>query len=88
MGNRLMAEGEPPLTTKEKAWASSFCQNFPNLEQYAGNRLPQLLAKDYAIRYDRNNSLKAKNAALPPPPAAAAKKKAPPKAKKPKSDKV
>jgi hypothetical protein len=72
-----MAEGEPVLTSKEKAWASSFCQNVPNLEQYAGDRLPQLLAKDYAARYDRDR--KGKKVAQSTPAPAADKKKASPK---------
>jgi hypothetical protein len=72
LNNGLVAEGKPPLTTKEKAWANSFCQNYPNLEKFSGNRLPLLLAQDFQKRfYDKKAP---KKAATPPAPPAAAKK--------------
>lgn len=53
LNNNLVAKGEAPLTTKEKAWANSFCQNMPNLEQVAGDRIPSLLAEDFNRRFSK-----------------------------------
>lgn len=55
LNNELVANNQPPLSTKEKAWASSFNQNLPKLEEYAGERIPSLLAQDYRKRFmDKN----------------------------------
>ena len=56
LNNELVAQGEPPLTGKEKAWASSFSQIIPNLEEFVGGpRVPTLLAQDYSKRFSGNS---------------------------------
>lgn len=92
LNNNLVAEGEPPLTSKEKAWASSFSQTLPNLEKLSGsNRVPTLLAQDYQDRFlsntkksKANKSEQAPASAKPVAPAAAPKagKKGPNASKK------
>lgn len=51
LNNDLLAKGESPLTSKEKAWASSFSQTISNLEVFCGPRVPALLARDYNRRF-------------------------------------
>lgn len=89
LNNNLVAAGEPPLTTKEKAWASSFCQNLANLESLSGgNRVPTLLAQDYQERFlkdtKKTGKASASTPARPAAPTAAPKagKKAPRASKK------
>ena len=76
LNNCLLAQGDPPLTSKEKAWASSFCQALPGLDTYVGQCVPAKLAADYNGRFVNK---KPKNApAMPtasPKVAAATKKK-------------
>jgi len=55
INNGLVAKNEPSLTTREKAWCSSFCQNLPHLDQYAGNRVPVLLAANLQERIKNQN---------------------------------
>jgi hypothetical protein len=75
LNNCLLAQGDPPLTSKEKAWASSFCQALPGLDTYVGHRVPAMLAADYNARFVNK---KTKNAPATPkasPKVAAAAKK-------------
>lgn len=51
LNNLALAKGGPPLNSKEKAWASSFCQNLPDLASHTGDRLPTLLAEDFQKRF-------------------------------------
>lgn len=54
INRRLMAKNEIPLTPRERAWASSFSQNLPNLDELAGSeRLTGLLMEDYMIRFSK-----------------------------------
>lgn len=53
LNNSLLAEKEPPLTVKEKAWASSFSPAIPDLEKLAGERIPCLLAKNLQNRKEK-----------------------------------
>lgn len=48
----LIAQEEEPLTLKEKAWASSFCQKNPLLSQEAP-RVARYLAIDYQKRFSK-----------------------------------
>lgn len=52
LNTALTKEGKTPLSSKEKAWASSFSQSFSKLEKYAGIRVPALLATDYQNRFN------------------------------------
>jgi hypothetical protein len=70
LNNDLVASGEPPLSVKEKAWASSFCQIIPDLEDWCGQRIPTLLAKDYRTRFLENKNKKKKGDPKPIPPKA------------------
>lgn len=57
LNNAAVAKGEAPLTIKERAWANSFCQELPDLENMTGPRIPTLLAEDYQKRF-KNSSPK------------------------------
>jgi len=61
LNNNLLAEEESPLTSKEKAWASSFSQTISNLEEFCGPRVPSLLAKDYNRRFADSKPKKSNN---------------------------
>lgn len=52
INNTLIAQGEPPLSAKEKAWASSFCQKCVELETEAP-RVAKYLAVDYQKRFSK-----------------------------------
>lgn len=39
------------LTPKELAWCNSFCQNLPDLNELASERVVKLLAEDYENRF-------------------------------------
>jgi hypothetical protein len=56
LNNTLMAKGFPPLTSKERAWASSFNQNLVSLVDVVGPRVPTLLAEDYQRRFQKNGN--------------------------------
>lgn len=58
LNNLALSKGGTPLTTKEKAWASSFCQNSPELSAQAGDRLVELLAEDFQKRFGGKQSKK------------------------------
>jgi len=58
LNNMVIAKGEPCLTPKERAWASSFCQNVENLSTYAGERVPLLLAEDFLKRFSSKKGKK------------------------------
>lgn len=60
LNTMALAKEESPLSTKEKAWANSFCQRIENLEEYAGPRIPLLLAADYQKRFSNKKSSTAK----------------------------
>jgi len=50
----VRAAGEPSLTTKEKAWCSSFSQAVDNLDELSGSeRLSKLLHQDYDKRFSK-----------------------------------
>lgn len=50
----VLASGEPPLTSKEKAWCSSFSQAIDDLDKKAGSdRLTKLLHQDYDKRFGK-----------------------------------
>lgn len=52
INNSLIAQGEPPLSAKEKAWANSFCQKSVELEKEAP-RVAKYLAIDYQKRFSK-----------------------------------
>lgn len=54
----MAKENGTPLNFKERAWACSFCQNVNNLQEYAGDRVPALLAEDYQKRFARKAQVK------------------------------
>jgi hypothetical protein len=55
-------ETDSPLTAKELAWASSFCQNVKDLDKLASPRIRNLLNKNYLDRFERpKNTNKIKN---------------------------
>jgi hypothetical protein len=57
LNNEVIANEESPLTSKEKAWASSFSQQLPELEKLSGgSRIPTLLAKDSKKRLEKAKS--------------------------------
>lgn len=59
-----LAEGHPPLTPKQKAWASSFNQNNPKLESDAELLdVAKLLAKDFMTKFRNPNKSNNKKAA-------------------------
>jgi hypothetical protein len=69
INTKLISKKEPPLTLKERAWCSSFCQNIVNFEILSSERLQIELANDYISTKE-----KAKKKTLPnPPPAKSAK---------------
>ncbi len=51
LNNIRLADGESPLTPKQKAWASSFNQNNPELETGDLLLVAQLLAKDFQNKF-------------------------------------
>jgi hypothetical protein len=51
--NYVKGTNELPLTTKERAWCSSFSQGLSNLEQYTTERVVKYLAIDYNERFGR-----------------------------------
>jgi hypothetical protein len=51
LNNMLMEKGFPPLTAKERAWASSFNQKLTCLSEIVGMRVPTLLAEDFNRRF-------------------------------------
>jgi hypothetical protein len=51
INNLALANGGPPLNSREKSWANSFCQSVSDLSDYAGERLPSLLAEDFQKRF-------------------------------------
>lgn len=63
INTKLIAKNEAPLTTKERAWCSSFCQNIVNFGSFSSDRLPILLAEDYLATKEKN---KKKTLANPP----------------------
>ncbi len=60
INNRLQANQQNLLTPKERAWASSFCQEIPGLENLASDRLPSLLSQDYQSRFEKRTNEKSK----------------------------
>ena len=60
LNNMALANGENPLNTKEKSWASSFCQGVSNLETRSSERIPKLLAEDYQKRFGKKKAPTAK----------------------------
>lgn len=58
LNNLALSKGGPPLNSKEKAWASSFCQSLPDLAATTGDRLPSLLAEDFQKRFGGNREKK------------------------------
>jgi len=66
-----MSKGGPPLNSKEKAWASSFCQCIFDLASVTGDRLPTLLAEDFQKRFGGKKKESNKNVSktgVPTPP--------------------
>jgi hypothetical protein len=55
-----VTKGNPPLTDKEKAWSSSFCQYVTDLETLASPRVKLLLGQDYQKRFDKKKKQKKK----------------------------
>jgi hypothetical protein len=55
-----VSKGNPPLTDKEKAWSSSFCQYVTDLETLASPRVKLLLGQDYQKRFDKKKKQKKK----------------------------
>jgi len=53
INNKLVSNSQVPLTLKEMAWASSFCQSVANLASLSSDRLPGLLAEDYSQRFSK-----------------------------------
>lgn len=49
-----------PLSSKERAWASSFSQRISNLAELSSSRLPQLLATDYNERFAKKSKKESK----------------------------
>lgn len=63
INRRLIAKKEAPLTSEEKIWCCSYCQNLADLDTRANsNRLHQLLAEDLEERIENAKKKKA----LPP----------------------
>lgn len=50
INNRVLSQGKPPLSDKEKAWCNSFMQGNPELER-AAPRVLNLLAEDFTIKF-------------------------------------
>lgn len=60
--NYNTGKNEAPLSSKERAWCSSFSQNIPNLQNYATERLVKYLAIDYNDRFmKKRNTPNTKN---------------------------
>lgn len=80
INNAMIAKDEDPLSAKEKAWASSFCQKNPDIQTEAP-RVARYLALDYQKRFDKKKQKGAQqkgqkgkgNKERPVPPAASQK---------------
>jgi len=55
--NYVVAQGETPLDSKERAWANSFCQMNPELVKEAP-RVAKFLAADYQARFNPKKNKK------------------------------
>lgn len=51
-----LSNEKPPLTDKEKAWSSSFCQHVPDIDTLATPRIKVLLGLDYQKRFNKKKN--------------------------------
>lgn len=56
INNTAIAQGDPPLNNKERAWASSFNQFNNSLDTEASPRLATLMAQDYSKRFTKKKT--------------------------------